>query len=96
MPSNSKDRTRELEKYIKLYIHEGVSYKKLCKEYGLLLKSSNFNNKILSYQEDGLIGIQSSRTNNHYSKAFKHPVVMEHLEEVKAVLAESEVNFWSD
>ena len=39
MSSNSKDRTRELEKYIKLYIHEGVDYKKLCKEYGLLLKA---------------------------------------------------------
>jgi len=39
MTSNSKDRTRELEMYIQLYIHEGVSYKKLCREYGLLLKA---------------------------------------------------------
>jgi len=81
MPSNSKDRTRELDKYIKLYIHEGVGYRKLCKEYGLLLERSNFNNKILRYQEDGLIGIQSSRRDNHYSKDFKHPVVMEYIEE---------------
>src|SRR5690625_1549612 len=81
MRSNSKHTAKELEKYIQLYIHEGISYKILCKEYGLLLGRRNFNDKVVRYQDHGLDGIQSSTTNNHYSKEFKHAVVMQHLEE---------------
>jgi|SRR5690625_976059 len=80
MRSNSKHTAKELEKYIQLYVHEGMSYKRLCKSYGLLLGQGKFNDKILRYQEHGLAGIQSSTTNNRYSKDFKQSVVMEHLE----------------
>src|SRR5690625_1091029 len=61
MRSNSKHTAKELEKYIHLYIHEGINYKILCKEYGLLLERLNFNNKVLRYQEHGLAGIQLLR-----------------------------------
>lgn len=85
MRSNSKHTTEELEKYIQLYIHEGISYKRLCKEYGLLLGNSTFISKVLSYEENGLSGIQSKTINNHYSKEFKHSIVKEYLDEAASV-----------
>lgn len=80
MRSNNKHTVNELEKYIQLYINDGISYGELCKKYGLLLARSRFRDKLLRYQEHGLEGIQSSTTNNSYSKDFKHSVVMEYLE----------------
>ena len=59
MRSNSKHTAKELEGYIHLYIREGISYKKLGEEYGLLLAKSNFINKVLRYQKYGSVGIQS-------------------------------------
>ncbi len=81
MRSNSKHTTKELEQYIDLYINVGISYRVLCERYGLLLSDAHFYDKVLRYQDHGLAGIQSSTTNNHYSKKFKHAVVMQHLEE---------------
>ena len=60
MHSNSKHTAKELKKYIQLYVHEEISYKKLCREYRLLLKQQNFNNKILRCQGRGLAGVQSN------------------------------------
>src|SRR5699024_529900 len=81
MRLNRKHTAKELKQYIDLYLNEGISYRILCEEYGLLLSKSKFNNKVLRYQDHGLAGIQSSTTNNHYSKEFKRAVVMQHLEE---------------
>lgn len=43
MRSNSKHTAKELKRYIHLYISEGISYRKLRGEYGLLLAESKFN-----------------------------------------------------
>lgn len=56
MRSNSKHTTIELERYIYLYVNEGISYRELCKEYGLLLGAARFNDKVLRYQDHGLEG----------------------------------------
>src|SRR5699024_9685407 len=81
MRSNSKHSDIELERYIQRYLDEGISYKDLSKNFGLLLSESTFGQKVLRYQACGFYGIQSKSKNRHYSKEFKKSVVGEHLEE---------------
>ena len=80
MRSNRKHSTEELVEYIKLYLNDGLSYKVLCNEYGLLLSVSVFNENVLRYLSHGLSGIQSNDRNNHYSKEFKLSVVREYID----------------
>lgn len=80
MRSNSKHTIGELERYILLYLEEGKNFRELSKDYGLLLAQSNFNQKVLRYQEHGLPGIQTRSINNHYSKEFKEKIIQEYLE----------------
>lgn len=68
MRSNIKHITKELNRYIDLYINEGISYRVLCERYGLLLSDANFYDKVLRYQDHGLVGIQSSITNGELLK----------------------------
>ena len=81
MRSNSKHTVDELERYIQMYLDEGLSYRVLSEVKGLLLSESTFHDKVLRYQEHGLTGIQTKRRNNHYSKEFKNSVVREYMEE---------------
>src|SRR5690625_1783880 len=80
MRSNKKHTTEELETYIQMYVNEGVSYRKLRNEYGLLLSDSGFIEKVSKYQKHGRAGIQSKPTNNCYSEDFKRAVVNEYME----------------
>lgn len=79
MRSNSKHPVDELERYIQMYLNEGISYRELSQEKGLLLSQPTFNDKVLRYLEHGLSGIQTNRRNNHYSKEFKNLIVKEHI-----------------
>jgi len=79
MRSNSKHSVEELERYIKMYLEQGVSYRELRGMYGLLLSEALFRTKVLKYQEHGAAGIQTRRRNNHYSKQFKEFIVKEHI-----------------
>ena len=79
MRSNSKHTVSELEYFIKLYLQEGVSISELQETYGLTLVESKFRRKILRYKEHGISGIQSSKTNNHYSQEFKQAIVEEYF-----------------
>ncbi len=81
MRSNRKHSTKELKRYIALYLDEGQSVKELIESYGLLLSEANFRKKVLRYQLHGLAGLQSKGMNNHYSKTFKENIVREHFEE---------------
>lgn len=80
MRSNSKHTAQELERYIQMYLDEGISYKELSKNYGLLLSNSTFIQKVLRYNESGFEGIRSNLKNNYYSKEFKETVVREYVE----------------
>ena len=86
MRSNSKHTVHELEKYIHMYLEEGITYKQLTEDYGLLLSDSTFGQKVLRYREYGLSGIQTHSKNNQYTQAFKETVLREHLEEGTPVL----------
>ena len=79
MRSNNKHSAEELEKYIHLFLEDGISYKLLKDNYGLQLNKSNFRLKVLQYKEHGIDGITSSKRNNRYSKEFKEAVVKEYL-----------------
>lgn len=63
-----------------MYLHEGISYRKLADEKGLLLSYAVFNTKVLKYQEHGLADIQTRRKNSHYSKKFKDSLVGKYME----------------
>ena len=80
MRSNSKHSVEELERYIKLYLEQGISHRELRGRYGLLLSGTVFRSKVSQYQEHGIAGIQTRKTNQHYSKEFKLSLVKEHLE----------------
>lgn len=79
MRSNRKHTIDELERYILLYLEEGVSFKELSVDHGLLLTDSAFGQKVLRYQERGLSGIQTTARNNQYSKEFKETIVREYF-----------------
>lgn len=79
MRSNRKHTIDELERYILLYLEEGVSFKELSVDHGLLLTDSTFGQKVLRYQERGLSGIQTTARNNQYSKEFKETIVREYF-----------------
>lgn len=79
MRSNSKHTVSELEYFIKLYLQKGVSISELQETYGLKLVENKFRRKILRYKEHGISGIQSSKTNNHYSQEFKQAIVEEYF-----------------
>src|SRR5690625_2585823 len=79
MRSNSKHSVEELERYIKMYLEQGVSHRELIDRYGLLLSGTAFRSKVLKYQEHGIAGIQTRSRNNHYSKQFKEFIVKEHI-----------------
>ncbi|WP_102027752.1 helix-turn-helix domain-containing protein [Salirhabdus sp. Marseille-P4669] len=79
MRSNSKHTVNELERFIQMYLNEGLSFNELREENGLLLSESAFNNKVLRYQKHGLAGIQTKTVNNQYSKEFKLSVVKEYM-----------------
>jgi len=79
MRSNNKHPAEELEKYIHLFLEDGISYEHLKNNYGLQLSKSKFRLKVLQYKEHGIDGITSSKRNNHYSKKFKCSVVEEYL-----------------
>lgn len=78
MRSNRKHTAEELEKYIHLY-KQGITYQQLKDEYGLLNSRSTFMDYFYKYEEHGLAGLISSRTNNSYSVEFKNKVVQEYL-----------------
>src|SRR5699024_5323372 len=80
MRSNSKHSVEELERYIKMYLEQGESYRDLRDMYGQLLSDTIFRFKVLKYQKHGAAGIQKRRKNNHYSKQFKKYLVKEHIE----------------
>lgn len=81
MRSNRKHTAKELEKYILMFLEDGVSIKEIRDNYGLRLVASTFYQKVLRYQEHGIDGIQPSVNNNRYSSDFKKQVVLEHLED---------------
>ena len=81
MRSNRKHTAKDLEKYIRMFLEDGVSIKELRDNYGLRLAASTFYQKVLRYQEHGIDGIQPSVNNNRYSSDFKKQVVLEHLED---------------
>ena len=81
MRLNSKHTVEELERYIQMYLKDGMSIKELRETFGLLLSASAFSQKVLRYQEHGLKGIQTKSRNNRYSKAYKQSVIKEHLVE---------------
>lgn len=80
MRSNNKHTIEEIEKYIQMYLGEGISFRELSEDFGLLLSDTTFGQKVLRYQEHGLSGIQSKSKNNHYSVEFKKIIIQEHLE----------------
>src|SRR5699024_5727986 len=79
MRSNNKHSAEELEKYIHLFLEDGINYKHLKNNYGLQLSQSKFRLRVLQYKEHGIDGITSSKRNNHYSQEFKYSVVEEYL-----------------
>lgn len=81
MHSNSKHTTEEIEKYILMYLNEGVDFKELTEAYGLLNNWTSFQDKVLRYQEHGISGIQVKSKHNKYSKEFEDSVVKEYLED---------------
>ena len=81
MRSNSKHTTEEIERYILMYLNEGISFKELKEAYGLLINWTSFWDKVLRYQEHGISGIQVKSKYNKYSKEFKDLVVKEYLED---------------
>lgn len=80
MRSNSKHTWEELERFIRLYLEDGKSFRELSEEYGLLLSDSVFIHKVLKYQKHGRLGIQPKSNNNHYSKTFKEAIVQEYYD----------------
>ena len=50
MRSNSKHTTEEIERYILMYLNEGISFKELKEAYGLLINWTSFWDKVLRYQ----------------------------------------------
>ena len=81
MRLNSKHTAEELERYIQMYLNEGISFKELSETFGLLISASAFSQKVLRYQEYGLKGIQTKSRNNRYSEEFKQCVINEYLVE---------------
>lgn len=79
MRSNNKHTIEELERYILLYLEEGISFKELSEDYGLLLGDSAFGQKVLRYQQHGFSGIQTTARNNQYSKEFKETIIREYF-----------------
>src|SRR5699024_246365 len=51
MRSNSKHSVEELERYIKMYLEQGISHRELRGRYGLLLSGTVFRSKVSQYQE---------------------------------------------
>lgn len=80
MRSSRKHSDSELEKYIRLYLEDGISYRTLREEYGLLLSKRTFSNYVTKYRSHGYSGIQTKTSNNHYSHDFKLAVVEEYLD----------------
>ncbi|MFJ1628301.1 hypothetical protein ACEN4P_11135 [Marinilactibacillus psychrotolerans] len=81
MRSNNKHTMEELKNYILMYLHDGMSFKVLSEEYGLLLSYIAFNQKVLRFQEHDISGIQPSVNSTHYSSELKKLVILEHVEE---------------
>lgn len=81
MRPNRKHTDRDLERYILLYLDEGINFRELREEYGLLLSDSAFRQIILRYQDFGFSAIQTKAKNNQYTKTFKMEVIREYLEE---------------
>lgn len=79
MRSNNKHTIEDLERYILLYLEEGISFKELSEEHGLVLRDSTFGQKVLRYQQHGLSGIQPKTRNNQYSKEFKETIIREYF-----------------
>src|SRR5699024_3701132 len=57
MRSNSKHSVEELDRYIKMYLEQAVSYRELRDIHGLLLSDTIFRFKVLKYQEHGPAGL---------------------------------------
>lgn len=85
MRSNIKHTTEEIEKYILMYLNEGISFKELKETYGLLINWTSFWDKTLRYQNHGISGIQVKSKNNKYTREFKKSVVKEYLEDQLSV-----------
>lgn len=81
MRPNRKHTDSELERYILLYLDEGINFRELREGYGLLLSDSTFRQIVLRYQESGFSAIQTKAKNNQYTTTFKMKVIREHLEE---------------
>ncbi len=60
MRLNSKHTAEDLERYIQMYLKDGISFKELSETFGLLLSESSFDQKVLRYQTHGLKGIQKN------------------------------------
>lgn len=78
MKSNIKYSTKELLKYIELYL-DGVSLRELHDDYQLGLDATNFHLYVRKYLEHGMTGILRQQNNRHYSNQFKHQVIQEYL-----------------
>ncbi|MGX7349052.1 hypothetical protein [Dolosicoccus paucivorans] len=79
MRPNTKHSSIELERYILLYLEEGLSFRQLKKDHGSLLIQSLFLGKVHRHRQDGLLDIQTRSKNNQYSQLFKLKVVQEYL-----------------
>lgn len=81
MCANRKHTTKELEKYIKLYLEEGKNIAELRNDFGLLLGHTAFREAVIRYQAYGELAIQGQTEKRHYSKEFKEMVIQEHLQD---------------
>ena len=79
MRSNQKLTAEQLEKYVLMYLKEGISYSRLAREYHLNIGRSVFSQYVRRYRYHGKAGLRSSKRNNSYTKEFKLVIVREYL-----------------
>lgn len=78
MKSNAKHTLEELERYIHMYLSNGVSYTSLKRDHGLLLSHTVFGQKVLRYKKHGLLGIKHSKR-KYYCDDLKEEVVLKNI-----------------
>ncbi|MFW3480906.1 helix-turn-helix domain-containing protein [Aerococcus viridans] len=60
-----------LEKYILMFIKDGINYPTLVKEYGLSIHNTIFYQYVNKYRKYGLEALKPRKLNNIYSEEFK-------------------------
>lgn len=68
-----------LEKYILMFIKDGINYPTLVKEYGLSIHNTIFYQYVNKYRKYGLEALKPRKLNNIYSEEFKQKVVNAYL-----------------